>query len=66
MRLMPHELKRLRQHATLLKKISTDTKLDVTKKALGEFQKDVLATLQYKKQIKNLLLVLVETDKEDE
>ena len=66
MKLLPHEQKRLRQHAILVKKVSSDTKLEVTKKDLGEFAKDVLATLQYKKQIKNALLVLVEADKGDE
>lgn len=65
MRLLPHELKRLRQHAILVKKVSPDTRLEVTKRDLGDFTKEVLTTLQYKKQIKNLMLVLVETDKEE-
>lgn len=65
MKLLPQEIKRLRQHALLVKKFSPDTKLEVTKKDLGDLTKDVLATLQYKKQIKNALLVLVETDKEE-
>ena len=65
MKLLSHEVKRLRQHAILLKKVSPDTKLEVTKRDLGDFTKEVLATLQYKKQIKNALLVLVETDKEE-
>ena len=65
MKLLSHEVKRLRQHAILLKKVSPDTRLEITKKDLNEFTKDVLATLQYKKQIKNLMLVLVETDKEE-
>jgi hypothetical protein len=39
-------INRLRQHASLLKKVSPDTKLEVTKKDLGDFTKHVLATLQ--------------------
>jgi len=66
MKLLPHEQKRLRQHAILVKKVSPDTKLEVTKKDLGDFTKDVLATLQTKKQAKNMMLVLVETDKQGE
>jgi hypothetical protein len=46
-------------------KVSRDTKLEITKKDLGNFTKHVLATLQYKRQVKNMLLVLVETDKEE-
>jgi hypothetical protein len=65
MKLQSHEVKRLRANAILLKKISPDTKLEVTKRDLGDFTKDVLATLQYKKQIKSMLLVCVETDKVD-
>lgn len=66
MKLLPQEIKRLRQHALLVKKFSPDTKLEVTKKDLNEFTKDVLATLQTKKSIKNMMLVCVETDKENE
>jgi hypothetical protein len=65
MKLLPHEQKPLRRHAILLKKFSPDTKLEVTKKDLGDLTKHVLATLQYKKQIKNMLLMLLETDKEE-
>jgi len=66
MRLQNHEVKKLRQSAILLKQVSPDTKLDVTKRDLSAWSKDVLHTLQYKKQFKNMLLVLVETDKEKE
>lgn len=66
MKLHTHEVKRLRQTAILLKKFSPDTKLDVTKRDLVDISKDVLHTLQYKKQFKNMLLVLVETPKEEE
>ena len=65
MKLQSHEVKRLCTNALLLKQISPDTKLEVTKKDLGDWNKEVLATLQRKKQIKNMLLVLVEIDKEE-
>ena len=66
MKLPSHDLKRLKANALLVKQVSPDTKLEVTKRDLGDWTKDVLATLQRKKQIKNMLLVLVETDKEEE
>lgn len=66
MKLLPQEIKRIRANALLVKKVSPDTKLEVTKRDLGDWNKEVLATLQRKKQIKNMLLVLVETDKEEE
>jgi hypothetical protein len=65
MKLLPQEIKRIRHHALLVKQVSPDTKLEVTKKDLGDFTKDVLATIQTKKQIKHMMLVLVETDKEE-
>jgi hypothetical protein len=66
MKLQSHEVKRLKANALLLKQVSPNTKLEVTKKDLGDWTNQVLATLQRKKQIKNMLLVLVETDKEGE
>jgi len=66
MKLLPHELKRLRANALLVMKVSPDTRLEITRRDLGNFSKDVLATLQTKKQVKNMMIVLVETDKKDE
>jgi len=66
MKLLPQEIRRIRQNALLEKKVSPDTKLSVTKRDLGDWNKEVLATLQRKKQSKNMLLVLVEIDKEEE
>ena len=66
MKLQSHEVKRLKANALLLKQVSPNTKLEVTKKDLGDWTKEVLHTLQYKKQFKNMMLVLVETDKEEE
>lgn len=65
MQLQPHEVKRLKANALLVKQVSPDTKLEVTKKDLGDFTKQVLTTLQTKKKGKHLMLVLVETDKEE-
>ena len=66
MKLLPHELKRLRANALLVKKVSPGTRFEITRRDLGDFTKDVLATLQTKKQVKNMMLVCVETDKEDQ
>lgn len=65
MKLQNHEVKRLIANAILVKKVSPDTKLEVTKRDLSDLNKQVLHTLQFKKSIKNMMLVLVETDKEE-
>ena len=62
MKLQNHEVKRLITNAILVKKVSPDTKLEVTKRDLGDWSKDVLHTLQFKKQFKNMLLVCVEIE----
>lgn len=62
--LLPQEQKRLRQLAIVQKRVSADTRPEVTKKDLEEFTKEVRHTLQFKKTIKNALLVLVETDED--
>ena len=63
MRLQPQEMRRIRSNALLVKQVSQDTKLDVTKRDLSSWTKEVLATLQTKKQVKHMMLVLVETEK---
>ena len=65
MKLLPHEQKRLRQHATLRLALSPDTKTEITKKELFEFTKDLSNAIARKRQVKHWLLVLVETDKEE-
>lgn len=62
MKLQNHEVKRLITNAILVKKVSPDTKLEVTKRDLNDWNKDVLHTLQFKKQFKNMLLVCVEVE----
>lgn len=65
MKLQNHEVKRLIANAILVKKVSPDTKLEVTKRDLSDLNKQVLHTLQFKKSIKNMMLVLVETGGEE-
>jgi hypothetical protein len=65
MKLLPQEVKRLKANAILVKQVSPDTKLEITKRNLGDWNKDVLATLHRKKRIQNMLLVLVETGEEE-
>ena len=65
MKLQNHEVKRLIANAILVKKVSPDTKLEVTKRDLSDLNKQVLHTLQFKKSIKNAMLVLVETGEEE-
>jgi hypothetical protein len=64
--LLPHEQKRLREHAALSLGLSGDTRAETTKKDVAEFTKDLLNTIQRKRDVKHWLLVLVETDKENE
>lgn len=63
MKLLAGEIRRIRANALLEKKFSPDTRLEVTKKDLEDFKKNLLHTLQTKKHAKNLLLLLVETEK---
>jgi len=66
MKLLPQEQKRLRQLALTQQQLSPDIKPEVTKIALEEFTKEVRNILQFKKTIKNAMVVLVETDKGDD
>lgn len=61
---MVHELKRLQQYPMLTLRLSPDNKTEVTKKGIAEFTKDVVNTVQRKRHIKNMLLVLVESNEE--
>lgn len=65
MKLLPHELKRLRINSLIAKKVSPDTKTLVLKNHLNEFAKEVFDVLQRKKQVKNAMVVLVESDQEE-
>jgi hypothetical protein len=62
MKLLPHEQKRLRQHATLTLSLSPDARTEVTRKDVAEYSKELLNTIQRKRHIKHWLLALVEAD----
>jgi hypothetical protein len=64
MKLMVHELKRLRQYALLTLSLSSGNKTEVTKNGIAEFNKNVVNTVKRKRHIKNMLLVLVESNEE--
>ena len=64
MRLLPQEQKRLLQLAIAKKRVSADTRQEVTTKDLEEFMKEVRHILQVRKIFKNAMVVLVEVDKE--
>lgn len=64
MKLLPQEIRRIRANALLEKKVSADTKLEVIKKDLEDFKKEVLTTLQRNKRIKTALVVALEIEEE--
>ena len=63
-KLLPHELKRLREHAALTLNLSPDTKTEITKKEVAEFTKELLNTIARYRGIKHWSLALVEVDGE--
>ena len=62
MKLLNHEMARLHKLAELTLNLSPDIKPDVTKKEIAEFSKEVVNTVQRKRQVKQWLLVLVERE----
>jgi hypothetical protein len=62
-KLLPHEQRRLREHAALTLTISPDTKTEITKKEVAEFTKDLLNTVARYRGVKHMMLALVETEK---
>jgi hypothetical protein len=56
------EQKRLREHAVLTLRLSQDTRPEVLRKDCAHFSKDLLNAILRKRQIKNWLVVLIETD----
>ena len=66
MKLLPHEMARLHKHAALSLRLSIEKKTDVTKKEIAEFSQNLLNTIQRKRQVKHWLLVLVESEGEQE
>lgn len=58
-KLMNHEQKRLREHAALTLSLSGETRLEITKKDVAEFARELMTTIQRKRHIKQWLLALV-------
>ncbi len=63
MKLSPTEESAIRRKAILSINVSAQTKAEVTKKELTDFIKEILKMLTVKRQLKNVLLVLVEIEK---
>jgi len=61
-KLTNHEQKRLREHAILTLRLCQDTRPEILRKDCAHFSKDLLNAILRKRQIKNWLLVLIETD----
>jgi hypothetical protein len=59
MKLLPHEQKRLREHAALTLSLSPDTRPEILRKEISEFTKNLLSTVARKRDIKHWQLVLV-------
>lgn len=57
--LLPHEQKRLREHAALTLTLSPDTRPEILRKELSDFSRDLLTTIQRKRGIKRWQVVLV-------
>ena len=57
--LMPQEQRRLREHAALTLSLSPDTRPEILRKEISDFSKDLLNTIQRKRDIKHWALVLV-------
>jgi hypothetical protein len=60
--LTTQEQKRIREHAALTLRLSQDTRPEITRKDIAEFSRDLLSTIQRKRQINNWMVVLIETD----
>lgn len=60
MKLQPTEVNRLRQRALHMETLSPDTKPEITKACLAQFNRDILRTLAHKQHIKSLLLAVIE------
>lgn len=63
-KLMLHEQKRLREFAALTLSLSPDTRPEILRKDVAQFTKDLLTTMARKRDSKNWLVVLIETDGE--
>ena len=60
MRLLPQEMRRIRQNALLEQKVSPALQPAILTKTLNAFTKNLLTTLQRNKRIKNAIVVVLE------
>lgn len=58
------EHKRLREVAALTLSLSQDTRPEITRKDIAEFSRDLLNTIQRKRQVKHWVVTLIEKDGE--
>jgi hypothetical protein len=65
-KLTTQEQKRLREHAALTLRLSQDTRPEITRKNIAEFFRDLLSTIQRKRQIKNWVVTLIEIETDGE
>jgi hypothetical protein len=61
-KLSTQEQKRIREHAALTLHLSQDTRPEVTRKDIAEFSRDLLSTIQRKRQVKNWVVTLIEIE----
>ena len=66
MKLNQNELTAIRKKAILSLSMSADTKPEVTRRDLAEFAKKTTQTLQIKRNMRDLVLFLVEVESEDD
>ena len=62
MRLLPQEMRRIRQNALLEQKVSPDLQPAILTKTLNAFTKNLVTTLQRNKRIKNAIVVVLEAE----
>lgn len=62
MKLLPQELRRIRQNALLEQKVSPDLQPAILTKTLNAFIKNILTILQRNKRIKNAIVVVLEEE----
>jgi hypothetical protein len=62
MKLLPQEIRRIRQNALLVKRVCPSTQQAILTKDLNAWTKDVLTTLNRNKRVKSALVVVLETE----
>ena len=62
MRLLPQEMRRIRQNALLESKFSPSTQQVILRKETNDFARNLFTTLQRNKRIKNAVVVVLEEE----